>query len=371
MKIAFIDHSFHKKTVSSQFLVELLRRKGVTVELLWDESWCGGEHVDFDGICESYDAFVFWQQLPWARKKFHAYNKPITYVPMFDNFGCDDDLHHSRRFWYRFPGVKVLAFSRALHSAVLSHGVASRYVQYFPDPEKYDVKKNRGLTGFFWQRRPDQVNWQTVKRLIGNTEFERMHIHLSADPGVDPYVPDRRDVRKYNITFSEWFADRSEYIGQIRDCSVYFAPRKSEGIGMSFLEAMAMGKCVVSPDFGTMNDYINDGLNGFLYDMNRPGKIDFERIEAIRKNARLSVESGFEKWKRREREIVDYILADHGQVYRDLYHYDIRYPELQMKPAAGIYFRIRRMILKRLSDKAFFRKVFRRVRKVLKRVGNK
>ena len=49
--------------------------------------------------------------------------------------------------------------------------------------------------------------------------------------------------------------------------TIYIASRPYEGIGMSFLEAMADGRCVVAHDNTTHNEYIEHGKNGFLFDM--------------------------------------------------------------------------------------------------------
>jgi glycosyltransferase involved in cell wall biosynthesis len=43
------------------------------------------------------------------------------------------------------------------------------------------------------------------------------------------------------------------------------APRRYEGIGMAFLEAMAMEMCVVAENQSTANEYILSGKNVILY----------------------------------------------------------------------------------------------------------
>jgi hypothetical protein len=65
---------------------------------------------------------------------------------------------------------------------------------------------------------------------------------------------------------------------------------------MSFLEAMAMGLCVVAPRAPTMSEYIEDGVNGLLYDPERPEALDFSRASALGAAARLSCEVGRATW---------------------------------------------------------------------------
>lgn len=67
---------------------------------------------------------------------------------------------------------------------------------------------------------------------------------------------------------------------------------------MSFLEAMAMGLCVVAPNAPTMNEYIRDGVNGLLYDPGNPQPIDFSRARELGEVARTSCEEGRREWLR-------------------------------------------------------------------------
>ena len=68
------------------------------------------------------------------------------------------------------------------------------------------------------------------------------------------------------------------------------------GIGMSFLEAMALGRCVVAPDATTMNEYIEHGMNGILYDPSSPQPIQNHDIRKLQENAAESIRKGHEKW---------------------------------------------------------------------------
>ena len=73
-------------------------------------------------------------------------------------------------------------------------------------------------------------------------------------------------------------------------------PRPAEGIGHSFIEAMALGHCVVAADRPTMNEYIRDGVNGLLYDPDRPRSLDFSRSRELGLAARASSAAGRKAW---------------------------------------------------------------------------
>ncbi|KZL90195.1 glycosyltransferase [Clostridium magnum] len=331
MKIAFIDHSFHMKTLSSNFFVEILKNKGINVECLWDDSWRGGKPVVLDDIVDKYDAFIFWQQSAFSSKPLYKYNSNITFIPMLDNFGSDKELQHSRNFWKDYAGTKTLCFSKALDNACLSHGLASKHVMYYPDPKDYVVNNCfDDIRGFFWERTPDQISWDVIKNYIIKEDFKSIHIHAACDPGSKGKVISKKDILDYNITTSKWFESRKEYNELLRQYQVYFAPRKSEGIGLSYLEAMAMGKCIVAPNYGTMNDYILNGINGVLYELNVKEKIDFSqsRVTEICKMARESVEIGFKNWKSKEDEIIDFIVSKPKDIYKGYYGVHINFENL-------------------------------------------
>ena len=95
--------------------------------------------------------------------------------------------------------------------------------------------------------------------------------------------------------------------GLIRQKGIYVAPRDLEGIGMSFLEAMAMGKAVIAVDNPTMNEYIEDGKTGYLFDLKNPKKIDLSNIEQVQKNAFDFMREGRKKWEKDKEKIIDFI----------------------------------------------------------------
>ena len=79
----------------------------------------------------------------------------------------------------------------------------------------------------------------------------------------------------------------------------YIAPRVYEGIGMSFLEAMARGRCVVAADHPTMNEYIEHGKTGFLFQPDAITSLEYteEQIREIQRASRDYILNGYEHWR--------------------------------------------------------------------------
>lgn len=305
-KAAFIDHSFKKKSKSSEFFIDILREK-YEVDIYWDDSWKELPGVDLELIGKrNYDVVVFFQVFNIDPKQLKEHNiKNAVFVPMYD---ASHWLH--KDFLMKFSRYKFINFSKKLHKNFKKLNLNSIYTQYYcPPPKEPDFDQRQELTGFFWQRY-DWINWNHISSLIKHAPFKKIHIHKAIDPpGYEFYPPTQEEMDKYDITISEWFEDPQEYFEILDKSDVFFVPRKYEGIGMSFIEAMAMGKCVVAPDLPTMNEYIIHEENGLLYDLQKLKPLSFENINEISRNAFVTVKSGYEQWKEGEQRILEFCDA--------------------------------------------------------------
>lgn len=293
-RAAFIDHSFKKVSRSSEFFMDILRRE-YEVDIYWDDSWKNLPGVDLAEIgSKKYDLVVFFQAIRVTSKDLKKNNiHNVVFVPMYD-----DAQYVNKEFWVQLKPYKFINFSKKMHDEHKKLGLNSIYVQYFcPPRENISFRKQEKLSGFFWQRY-NWINWNHVSSLIKHAPFEKIHIHKAIDPpGYEFYPPDEHEMGRYNISISEWFENHQEYMNVVEKYDVFFVPRRYEGIGMSFIEAMAMGKCVVAPNLPTMNEYIKHGVNGLLYDLEILKPLSFDNISEIAENAYESVKSGYENWK--------------------------------------------------------------------------
>lgn len=291
MKISFVGHSHHRVTQSSQFFVDLLKEVG-EVDTVWDETWCGRERVDVRQIAEAADLIVVWQSVAYVKRLAGLKHPNLVYVPMYD---AVKDLRRS--FWEPLTQAKILNFSSTLHQRVQQFGCwASAYFQYFPNPEDHrQVDDFASLRGFFWQRQPRPA-WEQVRKLL-SPQFTSFHLHLAVDPNApDLAEPAAADQRKWRMQISHWYPDQQELLRRLAASNVYFAPRITEGIGLSFLEAMAMGMAVCAIDSATHNEYIVHDANGFLYPLADPRPPDWSRAMDMGRRARASVEQGHRRW---------------------------------------------------------------------------
>ena len=298
-RVAIIDHSYHATTRSTRFLPELLSRR-LEVEEIAHDGWNVGKAPDLRHLDGSYSAVVFLQLI--SEEMLEQVRCPnVIFVPMFDT-AVNESLGFWEALWRR--GVRVLNFSAHLHESCVRLGLDSLCVKYYPEPAPTPAPA-REVSVFFWER-VSAIDLALVLTLTCRS-LESLHHHRAPDPLQPKREVLPRLVRGLRYTSSQWFKDRQGYIEKVREKSVYIAPRPFEGIGMSYLEAMAMGKAVVAADNPTMNEYIVNGGNGYLFDMGNPAPIDFTDIARVGANAYESVCRGFEQWQGQRTAILDWI----------------------------------------------------------------
>lgn len=284
----FIDHYFHKKTKSTVFLSNQLSKE-FCVDYAYIEKH-DDAIIKLESKSEqlSYDLVVCFQLLP----NREALNRLCTFksgliVPMYDGMlSLNDDI------WKEFKDFKVLNFSSNLHRNFVANGFESVYVQYCP-PVSQVNNWGSEFSLFFWQR-TQTLTIKQVLKLISNSKVNSIHLHLPMDPGHE-----RNKIKfpsKYSVTTSEWFDDKGELKETIQKSAIFFAPRLYEGIGQSFLGAMAMGRCVVAPNLPTANEYIKDGINGLLYNPKEDKQLNLSHIREIQKRAYESVSRMHDKY---------------------------------------------------------------------------
>ena len=232
MKLLFIDHECHKKTHSAEFFLDVVRKAFDVVEHYYSQYYRTGARK----VAKDCDIAVIWE-FPISRWRFFFPGKRNVFVPMYDNEWA------SYWQWKRiaWSGMGVISFCDKVTEHARRCGVTNILdVRYFPDPDSLPKEKGDPKRVFLWER--GEITRSVAEKLF---------------PPSDGYV--------FDVKRADEFLERDAYLARIAKCGIVIAPRRKEGIGMAFLEAMAMGKCVVANDDATMNEYIKDGENGILF----------------------------------------------------------------------------------------------------------
>lgn len=295
--LLFIGHSYHEKTRSSEFIISLLSET-YDIKILYDESWSGGVFPDVLALQRDYDVIVFWQTILDRSKLKKLRHENIVFFPMFDavhDWGIEA--------WRPYRRVKIICFSSTLYKRLSQWGFNLLYVKFFPSVGEFCPGSKKEV--FFWQR-INTININTIVKLVGDNCVD-IHLHKVLDYKNDFIDADQSDIKKHNITYSQWFKNKMDMTNLIKNKGIYIAPRLYEGIGLSFLEAMAMGKAVVAVNNPTMNEYIEHEKTGYLYDINNLYSLDLKNINNVQQSTYFYMQKGFEQWNKNKYSIVDFI----------------------------------------------------------------
>lgn len=310
-RLAFVDHSFHVHTRSGDFLRRLFSDRYEVVDL-WDTSWDNGPAVTAKQINDTSCSVVFFFQSLLTLTELRRIQSKIVWAPMFDSV----PLHNSA-YWLELSTIplKIITFSSTLHQRLAHYGLDSLPVQYWFDPATLPkVGSYSGMRVFFWQR--TDITFDQVKRLLGNLPIEQCIIKLNPDPHYKANLPSPSDVSRYHITvLDKGFTDKADYLHLLQSCNVFICPRRYEGIGMSFLEAMAIGLVPVALNHPTMNEYIHHNDNGILFDDFQP--IALSNLPELGQRVQQSALVGFAQWQAKQTEIMRFIDAP-AQAIRQL-----------------------------------------------------
>jgi len=269
-KLIFFDHACHKKTKSFKFLEEILRQKFDVIVHYYDKFY---EYKINDENVRDYDYAVYCQFLPGRFKICHEGVKAV-FVPMYDGeWG-------SYWAWKRisFTNMAVLSFSTTLSQWVRKCGVKNILdVHYFPNPADYLEMSGDPKIAMLWER--GDAKFELLKQLFKPGDLKKTILFRHPEEGVTYHEISQEDISGYNVEIiSTPFLPKEEFLKVMREAGTIIAPRRKEGIGMSFLEGMAMKKCIIAHNDATMNEYIIDGVNGILLSFDKPRPLDIDMI---------------------------------------------------------------------------------------------
>lgn len=299
-KLLYIGHQYHLKTKSNRFLLELLQSEYEITFISFDPYTKRYEGME-EAKDQYYDVLLLWQIMPdpaFLRATF-GFKKGVLF-PMYDYIASLQDDP-----WPDFRQFTIINFCRTLHESLKARGFDSHYIQYFPKPADKLLLGDENSV-FLWQRM-ECINANTVQTLFADHKPVHLHIHKALDPNQKFTEPG--PAWEGRVSYSEWFNDPSEMHTLMQQSAFYIAPRPFEGIGMSFLEAMALGRCVIAPDHPTMNEYIVPGQTGYLFSMKEVKPLTLENVQQIQKNTYAYIQQGYTQWLQERHKILEWMAA--------------------------------------------------------------
>ena len=295
--MAVIDMGFHKKTKSFDFVKNILSDT-FEMDYFYDDSLEWGA-IDTSYINKDYEFHLYLQVLPSFFDLYKIRNKKIIFVPMYD-WVVLNPLAWQHYKWFN---IKIICFSKKLYSFLKKEWFDCLYVQYFLPPLEYTIDYQLKNI-FFWYRWG--ISFDELKCFLWTQKIDQLTIKNIPDPWCQKLVISDADIKKYNIKFLDTFFDtHKEQYDFLAKHNIFISPRKKEWIGMTFLESMSLGQCVVAYDDGTMNEYLSDWVNWILTRFDK--QIDLDHFMDIGLRAKQQYVVDYKAWIENKKTIVPYI----------------------------------------------------------------
>jgi len=83
---------------------------------------------------------------------------------------------------------------------------------------------------------------------------------------------------------------------------------------------MARGKVIIAANRPTMNEYISNDVNGYLFDPENIKPINFHDADIVKVNSLRTIAEGYVKWLNDQDRIIDFIEASNKKNYYFIKH---------------------------------------------------
>jgi hypothetical protein len=237
------------------------------------------ERLPDDVLAEPDPLVFFYTTPPFAQLR--ETGRPAVWIPMWDGVRFKPP-----QFWREIPRtVRIVAFSEAVAQRACEAGLETLRVQYFLDPVAWPAAAWDGERVAFYWNRTGLISPAFLRRWCDALQVDRLLFKPDLDPLRDPRT--RFDLPLQfggtQVEVVPHLDSREAFFERIAPANIVIAPRSHEGIGLTFLEAMARGCAVFAHDGPTMNEYIAPGRTGYLFN----GSVSRTRALAERARHRL------------------------------------------------------------------------------------
>ncbi|PJF28269.1 MAG: hypothetical protein CUN52_13385 [Phototrophicales bacterium] len=206
------------------------------------------------------DELTIFCELPPTEKWLAQYQSPVVWIPMADYAVYPPNMHNH-------SSVRVVAFSRVAETIAQDLAIDYLRLKYYIDPEQFPQASFDGERVLLYWNRTGLLDKRALLKLCQRLKINRLIFRSKLDPFISPtmYYELPAKIGRMHIHTYSTLTTHADYLQLLNCANIFIAPRKVEGVGLAFLEAMASGCCVIAFDDVTMNEYICHGKNGLLF----------------------------------------------------------------------------------------------------------
>lgn len=303
-RIAFIDHHYHIKTRSGDFLRKILQS-----HFKIDNYWVNN-NLKLDEKIFKYENLFFFQILPSFQVLKKLKNKNIVWAPMYDS--PHYPYGYSWALWkiIEYLDIKILSFSKKITNQLKNFNIKQFSLTFYKKTK--NKKINKKINIFFWNRGDIKISdW--IKSINFNYINKVYYLNL------DGAKPEGMKLYKEKIIMikKNFSPTREFFLKLLEKCEVFVCPRRKEGIGMAQVEALSMGKYLLAHKDSTMDDYIVNEKIGVFFNEGKDQKNLLKKKNIINfKNYRLNYNKNkYSIYLNKKKKILDFFFLETKKFY--------------------------------------------------------
>lgn len=205
----------------------------------------------------------------------------VTHAPFIEDNSTRSFLSEIIvRFYDNFIGPKklkkfnkIISITHWEEKYLLSLGVPENKIEYIPNgiPSEFFKTKKRKFLGkelCFLGRISPIKNLETLLKAFNEIYTKKNSLKLKIiGPKEEEYFQTLKPLIKNNISFREPIYDLKDKIKELNKCDIFILPSLREAMPQSLIEAMALGKVVISSKTQGAKEIISNKKNGFLFNI--------------------------------------------------------------------------------------------------------
>jgi len=224
--------------------------------------WDGQSPIFVKDNKNFFSSPILFHQYPPPKEFFRVDLAKLIWVPMWD---------HAKNFplvwWKSLPSsLKVIAFSEKVEEMAKKAGLKVFRVKYHIKPSIHNKADFSGQRVLMYWNRTGLVSKRLLLNLCRFLKIDKLIFQETLDPKIDKnlYFTLPSKIKGMDVETLKEFVQRGKYLEAVSRVNIYLAPRIVEGVGLSYLEAIARGCAVFAYNGPAMNEYIIHKKNGYL-----------------------------------------------------------------------------------------------------------
>jgi hypothetical protein len=201
-------------------------------------------------------------QLPPPATLLEQSDARLAWIPMWDEVASWPST-----FWQSLPKtVRIIAFCEPVEQQARLWGLPCLRLRFFLDPalvEPVSHGNNRRL--LYWNR-IGLYSQGALARICRDLEIAELVHVFRPDPryaSTDLLLPER--IGRTDVSTIREVLPEKDYARLLASCNLALAPRPVEGVGLTVLQSMVRGACVLAYDGPATNEYVVHGHSGHLF----------------------------------------------------------------------------------------------------------